>query len=130
MSLITNKECQTQLSFALDQMEDFGANEYAILSATHGAVIALAAGQTQVSFALVSDADISADQAGSITVQDDAHTLTGGRENKVAIDTVAACACLIRARRRFGIKLDFPRFRRHISTSSSKLFECQRAQLV
>jgi hypothetical protein len=26
--------------------------------------------------------------------------------------------------------LDFTRFRRHISTSSSKLLECQRAQLV
>ena len=30
----------------------------------------------------------------------------------------------------FGHGLDFTRFRRHISTSSSKLFECQRAQLV
>jgi hypothetical protein len=28
------------------------------------------------------------------------------------------------------VTLDFTRFRRHISTSSSKLLECQRAQLV
>ena len=54
----------------------------------NGASIALAAGQTQVSFSLVSDSDITADQAGGITVNYQSSGAGAGNRSSTATSNV------------------------------------------